>query len=50
MVPLRLLQHFELGWFLLLIGVCILWIVVMFTIFHLGLKKYESGNLIVNKI
>jgi len=50
MVPLRLLQHFELGWFLLLIGVCLFWIITMFTIFHLGLKRYESGNLIVNKL
>lgn len=50
MVPLRLLQNFDIRWFLLLIGVCIIWITILFTVFHKGLKKYESGNLMVNRM
>ncbi|MDT8717485.1 ABC-2 family transporter protein [Clostridium sp. 19966] len=31
-------------------GVAVLWIIIAYTIFYRGLKKYESGNLIVNKL
>jgi ABC-2 type transport system permease protein len=49
-LPIALINQFDLKWFLILGGISIFAFVFSFYFFHLGLKKYESGNLIgVNK-
>lgn len=50
MVPVRLVQVFEWKWFLVLTGVTLIWVVLAFFSFFRGLKRYESGNLMVQKM
>ncbi len=50
MVPVRLINNFDLKWFLLLSLVSGIWIIISFFVFSKGLKKYESGNLMVQKL
>ena len=50
MVPINLIDAFDLKWFLLLLGAVIVWIGLAFTVFYRGLRKYESGNLMVQKL
>lgn len=50
MVPVNLIDEFDYKLFLLLIGVVVIWITIAFTMFYKGLKKYESGNLMVQKM
>ncbi len=49
-VPLRLVHNFSIGTFLLLLGVTALYGVFAFLLFMKGLKKYESGNLIITRM
>lgn len=45
-VPVELIRNFDFGWFLLmLLCVVVLWAVAII-IFKIGIKRYESGNLI----
>ncbi|SDY63028.1 ABC-2 type transport system permease protein [Proteiniborus ethanoligenes] len=50
LVPVRLLQYFSFKWFLVLLFFTAAWIIFAYWFFYKGLKKYESGNLIVNKL
>jgi ABC-2 type transport system permease protein len=50
MVPVNLLNDFDLKWFLLLIFATVIWICISFISFNSGLRKYESGNLMVQKM
>lgn len=50
MVPINLINDFSIKWFLLLLAVVGIWSSVAFTVFYKGLKKYESGNLMVQKM
>ncbi len=50
MVPVNLLTEFDLKWFLMLIIVTVIWVVLAFASFYRGLKRYESGNLMVQKM
>jgi len=49
-IPLRLIHHFSWSNLIILLTVVILWIILSFIIFYKGLKRYESGNLIINKL
>lgn len=50
LIPVRLLQYFSWKWFIILLAVSLAWIIFAYWFFYKGLKKYESGNLIVNKL
>ena len=50
LIPVRLIKYFSWDWFLLLIVVVAGWVIFTYYFFRRGLKKYESGNLIVNKL
>lgn len=50
MVPIKLIDNFDLRLFGLLILAVIVWITIAFTVFYQGLKRYESGNLMVQKM
>lgn len=50
LMPLEVMKAFELKNFLLVIGVAIIWVTFAYSIFYQGLKKYESGNLMVQKM
>ena len=50
MVPITLVDTFDIKLFLVLIGAVIIWISIAFLVFYKGLKKYESGNLMVTKM
>lgn len=49
-IPARVINEFNLVLLLQVLGVSILWIIIAYTVFYRGLKKYESGNLIINKL
>jgi len=49
-VPLKLARNFELIWLLILLGVSILYCSLAYLFFYQGLKKYESGNLIITRM
>ncbi len=50
MVPVRLVSDFDAKWFFLLTLAAVLWVILAFVVFFAGLKKYESGNLMVQKM
>lgn len=49
-VPMRLVNSFSWGTLLMLLGVTFIYCVFAFMLFMRGLKKYESGNLIVTRM
>ena len=49
-IPAKVLNQFSLFMLLEVLGVTLIWIVIAYTMFYKGLKKYESGNLIINKL
>ena len=49
-IPLRLAHDFNWGTFLLLIGVTIAYCLLAFALYMGGLKRYESGNLIITRM
>ena len=49
-VPVELLTQFDLKWFLLLIGFTILIAIIAKIVFSIGLKRYESGNMMNARI
>jgi ABC-2 type transport system permease protein len=49
-IPARVINEFDLILLLEVLGVALLWIVAAYIMFYKGLKKYESGNLIINKL
>lgn len=50
MVPVQVMQAFDPKWVILTLFVTVVWVFLAFFIFDKGLKKYESGNLIVQKM
>ncbi len=49
-VPLRLARYFE-GWlFLVLLAATLLYLAMAYVFFYRGLRRYESGNLIVTRL
>ncbi|MCM0648039.1 ABC-2 family transporter protein [Clostridium swellfunianum] len=49
-IPARVINEFNLVLLLEVFGVALLWIIIAYSVFYRGLKKYESGNLIINKL
>jgi ABC-2 type transport system permease protein len=49
-VPARVLTDFSLVHFVYILGAALLWIIIAYTVFYRGLKRYESGNLIISKL
>ncbi|WP_291561270.1 MULTISPECIES: ABC transporter permease [unclassified Clostridium] len=49
-IPIALIRSFNILDFSILIGVTVIWVLAAYKIFYKGLKKYESGNLIVAKL
>lgn len=50
MVPVRLLHEFNLFWGMITILVALIWLVIAYVTFYKGLKRYESGNLMIQKL
>lgn len=49
-VPLRLVRNFSVGWLLLWLGASMAYCAFAAWFFYRGLKKYESGNLIITRL
>lgn len=49
-LPASILTHFSLQKLLIVLVLALFWIVLAYTMFYKGLKRYESGNLIGNKL
>jgi ABC-2 type transport system permease protein len=49
-IPAKVVDEFSLFMLLKVLGVTLVWIVIAYAMFYKGLKKYESGNLIINKL
>lgn len=49
-LPARVIAKFSLAGFLEVLGAALLWIIIAYAAFYRGLKRYESGNLIINKL
>lgn len=49
-IPLELICEFDVYYFLVLLGVCLLLIFLSFYIFNKGLKRYSSSNLMIARI
>jgi len=49
-IPAKVINQFSIIMLLEVLGVALLWMVIAYTVFYRGLKKYESGNLIINKL
>lgn len=50
MIPVKLLTEWNWGWVLLTLLVTFLWVFFAYRFFYRGLRKYESGNLMIQKI
>ncbi len=49
-IPVKLLSDFDLQLFIILLAVAGLWLIIAYSFFYKGLKRYESGNLITNRL
>lgn len=49
-IPAKVINQFSLLMLLAVLGVALIWVVIAYVMFYKGLKRYESGNLIGNKI
>lgn len=49
-IPATIIKQFSILLLLKVLGIAVLWIIIAYMMFYRGLKKYESGNLIVNKL
>lgn len=49
-VPLKLARSFDVMWLLIMLGASILYCTLAYWFFYRGLKKYESGNLIITRM
>jgi ABC-2 type transport system permease protein len=49
-IPSSVIHNFSILKSLLVLGVAVIWVVLAYRLFYKGLKKYESGNLIINKL
>lgn len=49
-IPSEVIGKFDLIRILQVFAMCLLWIILAYIAFYKGLKKYESGNLIINRI
>jgi ABC-2 type transport system permease protein len=49
-IPASVIKQFSIIMMLEVLVVAVIWVVIAYFIFYQGLKRYESGNLIVNKL
>lgn len=49
-IPSEVIKQFNIISLLEVLGIALLWIVTAYFMFYRGLRKYESGNLIINKL
>lgn len=49
-IPASAINQFSIIKLVEVLGAAVVWVFIAFTMFHKGLKRYESGNLIVNKL
>ena len=49
-VPLKLARNFNVMWLLIMLGASIIYCALAYWFFYRGLKKYESGNLIITRM
>jgi ABC-2 type transport system permease protein len=49
-LPAKVLMEFSIVYLLGILGIALLWIIIAYSVFYRGLKKYESGNLIISKL
>ncbi|SHJ16241.1 ABC transporter permease [Lutispora thermophila] len=49
-IPAEIIMQFSIVRLLGVLAVTLLWIVIAYVMFYRGLKKYESGNLIISKL
>lgn len=49
-IPVEVIKQFSMVSLIKVLAITILWIVIAYVMFYRGLKKYESGNLIVSKL
>ncbi|MFZ5353657.1 MAG: ABC transporter permease [Bacillota bacterium] len=49
-IPARIFNGFSAVLLLQVMGAALLWIIITYLLFYRGLKKYESGNLIISKL
>jgi len=49
-IPAEVIRQFSIVRLLQVLGIAILWICIAYGMFYRGLKKYESGNLIISKL
>ncbi|MFO7711010.1 MAG: ABC-2 family transporter protein [Candidatus Woesearchaeota archaeon] len=49
-IPVELLASFDLFWFMMLLIAVLVFLLVSISVFNYGLRRYESGNLIVERL
>lgn len=49
-IPARIIDNFNVIMLLEVLGVTVVWVLTAYAMFYKGLKRYESGNLIINKL
>ena len=49
-LPAGVIDNFHMGYLLLVLAAAVSWIAIAYWMFYKGLKKYESGNLIISKL
>jgi ABC-2 type transport system permease protein len=49
-LPVGILNHFSIIKLLEVLGVAMIWVLIAYKAFYTGMKRYESGNLIINKL
>jgi ABC-2 type transport system permease protein len=49
-IPAKVVNQFSVLRLMEVLAVAVIWIIIAYTMFYEGLKKYESGNLIINKL
>lgn len=49
-IPARVINNFSLSLLLKVFLAAVIWIIIAYTMFYKGIKKYESGNLIINRL
>lgn len=49
-IPSRIIKQFSISMLLGVLGAALIWVVFAYALFYRGLKKYESGNLIISKL
>ena len=49
-IPSRVINDFSIIGLFQVLAAAVLWIIIAYGLFYKGIKKYESGNLIINKL